>query len=477
MKLIPTTEQQTIITAGKTGANLAISAFAGASKTTTCIMLAEELKQNSLYIAFNKSIADEAKTKFPAHVECRTLHSLAYEAIIKPNFKMKKKLNGFFVTKELRDLLPELDFLSNDKAIKVLNVIIELITKFCQSDKKDFKDFLESLEESIDDFDYNVMQYLPYLEKVWNNLVDQNTDTKITHDVYLKLFHLQEPNFRWYKTIYLDEAQDSNPVTLDIVLNAARKGSQVIIVGDKHQAIYEWRGAINAFDSIPDNFINLNLTQSFRFGSNIAGKANAILKTLGCEIDVIGSGNRRTVSSYAVLTRTNAGLFGYLVESAMRGEKVFVIGDLKEVFNAMYTANNIKFNGDRSKRFHKQIASYETWKELLEAAEHNMEIAKIINLLNIYPNVHEAVTLAKKAITEDLAKASYTLCTIHKSKGLEWDEVTIADDLYNDNTDSFDMEEWLLDGQNGNLAYVGITRAKVRVNAPYLLNVFIGEML
>jgi hypothetical protein len=70
MNLIPTTEQQVIIDLATEGNNLSIQAFAGASKTTSCMMIAKAIKKPSIYIAFNKSIAEEASEKFPFHVDC-----------------------------------------------------------------------------------------------------------------------------------------------------------------------------------------------------------------------------------------------------------------------------------------------------------------------------------------------------------------------------------------------------------------------
>ena len=57
---------------------LKLSALAGAAKTSTCTLVAEANPVQSLYLAFNKTMADDAKGRFPDHVEVRTTHSLAY---------------------------------------------------------------------------------------------------------------------------------------------------------------------------------------------------------------------------------------------------------------------------------------------------------------------------------------------------------------------------------------------------------------
>ena len=72
----------------------------------------------------------------------------------------------------------------------------------------------------------------------------------MTHDGYLKLWQLSVPNLvREYGVdcILLDEGQDLSGAMLDVFLHqqCAR-----IIVGDPHQQIYQFRGAINAMDSV-----------------------------------------------------------------------------------------------------------------------------------------------------------------------------------------------------------------------------------
>ena len=77
----PTPEQAKVI--GTKARRVGVNAYAGTGKTTTAVKFAEARPhENFLYMAYNASIAKEAKTKFPAWVECRTMHSLAYGAIV-----------------------------------------------------------------------------------------------------------------------------------------------------------------------------------------------------------------------------------------------------------------------------------------------------------------------------------------------------------------------------------------------------------
>ncbi len=71
--------------------------------------------------------------------------------------------------------------------------------------------------------------------------------------------------------------QDMNPTMLDIFLNQTR--TPKVIVGDPNQQIYMFRGAVNALDMVEASHI-YHLTQSFRFGPEIAFAANCVLDTL-----------------------------------------------------------------------------------------------------------------------------------------------------------------------------------------------------
>lgn len=85
MSFTPTSEQWDIMEAAEDLAaeqrpnrRLKINAGAGAAKTTTMSLVSQRLQVTSLYLAFNKSMAEEAKNKFPQWVVKKTTHGLAY---------------------------------------------------------------------------------------------------------------------------------------------------------------------------------------------------------------------------------------------------------------------------------------------------------------------------------------------------------------------------------------------------------------
>ncbi|CAM5618793.1 hypothetical protein SHIRM173S_06415 [Streptomyces hirsutus] len=90
------------------------------------------------------------------------------------------------------------------------------------------------------------------------------------HDHYLKIWALTQPKLE-ADFLLLDEAQDTNPVVEQIFL-AQRHHAQLVMVGDSAQAIYHWRGAKDVMTGFDGT--QLALSQSFRFGPDLAAEAN-----------------------------------------------------------------------------------------------------------------------------------------------------------------------------------------------------------
>src|SRR5881396_2941944 len=74
----PTSEQRHILQLAKEYKTLKVIAGAGTGKTSTLVMMAEQDSRPTIYLAFNKAMAEEAKHRMPDHVVCKTTHSLAF---------------------------------------------------------------------------------------------------------------------------------------------------------------------------------------------------------------------------------------------------------------------------------------------------------------------------------------------------------------------------------------------------------------
>jgi len=247
-----------------------------------------------------------------------------------------------------------------------------------------------------------------------------------------------------------------------------------------HNCIYAWRGAVNAISSLPDDiFKTLYLTESFRFTQEIADKATSLLSYIGNSTRIKGRGKSKPINSKAIIVRTNSCLLNYLLEAAEEGKKVYVLADLKSLWSKLYHIQALYFN-DKPKYPDAELKQYSSYKELVKAAEQLPEIDRLLRLsatLSKGAGLYKNIGRIKSIIVKKEAYSDFTIATGHKSKGLEWDEVTLAEDFLSvkEDTAKEDLIEQLKKDQTCELIYVALTRAKVKVNLPYEIEELIKE--
>ena len=300
--------------------------------------------------------------------------------------------------------------------------------------------------------------------KLWSAMIDPKHTLTMTHDVYLKLFQLSKPKLD-YDVIYLDEGQDSNPVTLDIFY---RQECQKIIVGDPYQAIYEWRGAVNAFESIPSDWVKLKLTESFRFTGQIAGIASKLLYIAGEDVPVQGLGKAKEDGSRAILCRTNIDILTHLLAAKNAREKVFVMADLQDLWSKLYHLQSLQA-GSKPKYPNKQLKMFNSFDEFYKESKHSYELDKLLKFKNVLSGgegMHANIVKIKEVIVEKEEDSDYTIATAHKSKGLEYDMVVLDSDILDLDQDGKEVHEILAEGQLLNLLYVAVTRARAVLSIP-----------
>lgn len=467
----PTQEQLDIIEAFKHTRVLKVNAAAGSGKTSTLKLLAEHNVQPSIYLSFNSVIANEAEGKFPSHVSCRTQHSLAYSVFGKMlAHKLTRKKGGVYnnvagTVSEIVKYYKISDFETSEETIiarSVGSLVKETVKRFQHSKDCGFelhhipKKSLKETAKGLDDQAVKDLQrmVLRYANKLWKDKIDPLSPVLAEHDTYLKLWQLSNPVLP-YDIIYLDESQDTNPVIYDVI--SKQTHCKIAYVGDKHQSIYAFRQAINAMAKIdaPEKF----LTKSFRFGQEIADVATFIING---QMDIKGA---EWITSklldeepqqYTMLFRTNAGLIDQAVRLISQGKKIRCEVDTYKFEQQLKSAEALLFEDPKNVK-DETIALYSKWSDLLDALEEHIELKRVVNIVtsgktNMYL---KALSRLKK----QQGAYDVLLVTAHKSKGMEWDNVVIADD--------FDMKKVLDVGEQGsvneqevNLFYVACTRAK-----------------
>ena len=474
MKLTKSKEQELIVEAAtqmSAGEILKIDASAGCAKTSTLCMVAEVIEESSLCLVFNKSAQMDAEKRFPNHVECRTTHSLAYRVEgVKISHKLSRPqghyknvlgtgneiakyfgLDKFEFNDGQKDLPPAfLGLLIRNTCNKFEQSAYEKITAKCHLDNiKDYSgDRAATLKKLI----------LDNAKKLWNLRIDPESDTLATHDTYLKMYQLSNPQLN-YSVIYLDESQDSNECVLDII--SKQKEAKVIVVGDSRQAIYGWRGAVNALNKVKGKPFKLSTT--FRYGKDVAELAGKILDD-GTEIISFAGLNTKVgedvvdkTKPYTILYRTNEKLVLDAVDSIAKGLNVNLEIDVRDFCNLLNSAIAL-CKGDMCKVKHEELLCYNSFTEFKEEAESNSGFERIVTIIE-----SNRCWKVLKALQEhhNNPKAHITFTTAHKSKGREWDQVELANDF----PSNLKGSEWIgLSEEEQNLLYVASTRAKKALN-------------
>lgn len=423
---------------------LSIQACAGSGKTYTLREIAlNNPSKRFLYLAFNKAIVAESKSKFPKNVKVKTLHSLALSYTQKKlkAFKLIHNINIFDLQKILVG--------DNDKLIFAL---------------KSFNRFLKSSEslESQPTFIQNLYQAV------------LNKDLPMFHNFYLKYYALaKDKNLeREYDCILLDEAQDSNAVMLSIFLNNT---CSKILVGDTFQNIYGFNDSINAFHSITPTYQS-TLNISFRCSQKVLDYANFFLKYFSSKnFNHMKSGIReqkQDLESKAIISRTNAKIIEFINEIDQTQANDFAL--LKEphkIFAPLYAILYFRSAKlDLIPQDYAYFKNFSTTKELYAYVEkiQDKELLSAFNLLNKEINIDEVSRKAKKLFCNESAKNF--IINAHQAKGLEWDKVELLNDfpslvelkkrIDEERQPSKRKELDFILEQELNLLYVAITRAK-----------------
>lgn len=471
-----TEEQSKIIDAAVEGKSIKVMALAGTGKTSTAKMITKYVDKKSVYVCFNKSVADKAKKEFPSHVDPRTLNSIAYGSVMR-NIKDKSRLKFSLYISDFEKALP----LAKPSC---LSSVRETLNNFCISDDKkiqerhvagkDCNDFLKSQEilRALDldpetDKPMTAKDIVNLAEEYWDKTWNKFSKVSFTHDFYVKQFELNNPKIN-ADMILIDEAQDLNPVAVSI-LNQ-QKNTQMIWIGDSNQQIYQWRGSINQMETL--ELEEFGLTSSFRFGPDVAEMANHALdfkgskyrlKGKGFDTDVVYDEPPESCDGFTVIARTNMNLFILALEETRLGKKIY-LPSYKDSKAALWSAYFIK-NDQPEKAYYKPFLGIKDWSEFEELAEVEREMAMIASFFESFSgNLKQTLDSIETCSVKNPEDADVLFYTAHKAKGEEWDKVLISDE-FDDLGGECKTGE--LDGESINVFYVAMTRGikKVHINS------------
>lgn len=343
---------------------------------------------------------------------------LIMQRILKTNFDIECSisLNGSYYYLRLN--------VENSK--KLLTIVKPFMKKELYY-KNNLCDFNDCIEEYI----WN-NNFLSYGGNIFTNIEYLGKFT--VYDLTIEDNHNFITMLSYYSTgIIVHNCQDSNHVTCSIFSKVLGKK---IVVGDMYQSCYKFRKAVNIMKKI-DSDINLHLTTTFRFGNNIAEKANYILNDLLGEehsiVSFIADRSGQAINTTCFISRTNAMLIRQLDAISLKNKIAKTIRKPDDIFSMSlslyyYLLDKYKYKDQITE---KRLWQFKSKNEIKEYATiiNDVELLVALKLVEDYQD--------RLVDLYNIAKDNYRkrkdidmfLSTAHSAKGLEFDKVIIADDF------------------------------------------------
>lgn len=463
--------------------NICVNAVAGSGKTTTSVNALSLIPANaqSVFLAFNKAIVEELKTRVSSpNAEIKTLHSAGFQVLMRTyrsklnNYKYRKFLNDslFLLTKEVTIDTNAEDV--NQYKNRILK-LVDLVRVNLSYDKDSIEAIASKHEIDLELDEIEVVQKIIQ----WGQNIYKEVD--FTDMIWLPV--VKDLKIQQYDFVFVDEAQDLNNCQRELMLKMIKpNGGRFIAVGDPKQSINGFCGAdIESFTKLANlpNTITLPLSVCYRCGKNIVESAKDIVPYIEANESSI-DGEVRTVTDLTevkendmILCRVSAPLVSVCMKFIANGKPAYIKG--KEIGGNLI--NLIKKTKQDDLMLMFDLLSNELYKISLKISKKegvSVEEAKddytyialadkieCLRLLSFGCSNSKDLMYKIEQLFKDNSKG-ICLSTCHKSKGLE------ADNVYIIAPDKLPLKrcmsvEWKAE-QEMNLKYVSITRAKKVLN-------------
>lgn len=246
--------------------NAIVEAVAGSGKSTTIIEAMKLVKGQSIFLAFNKAIADELKNK---GVNARTFHSLVFSPVMRAKGAQNPTMDK--LRKLCRENMSRDEFtLYAPFAQKLVGLAKQQGVGFLTPDTMATYQAIcnhHNLEPESDRADLGTGMEFAQLLLQWSNESDMVDFDDMLYWAVRDQIRLPKFDF-----VFVDEAQDTNMIQREILRMIMGPNSRMIAVGDPAQAIYGFRGADAAsLSNIGREFnaVTLPLSISYRCPTSV----------------------------------------------------------------------------------------------------------------------------------------------------------------------------------------------------------------
>lgn len=261
--------QQNIFTFVAEGeGNAIVNAVAGSGKSTTIVEAMKLAEGQTIFLAFNKAIADELKRK---GVNGRTFHSLVFGPVVQhyrqdgPSldklFKLSKEMFTFSENRLYGAFTKRMVGLARGMGFGIANMTPDIEESWIALAEH------HDLEPDSDEADFG--EAIDAARRLFDAC---NEDPRVDFDDMLYRAVRDGINLPKFDFVFVDEAQDTNPIQLAILHKIMAPGARLIAVGDPAQAIYGFRGAdSDALGKLGREFncIELPLSITYRCPSKV----------------------------------------------------------------------------------------------------------------------------------------------------------------------------------------------------------------
>lgn len=447
-----------------------IRARAGSGKTTTILEAMKFIPRgkSAVFMAFNKSIADELADRAPGGVSVSTLHSYGNRALVNAYGRLKLD------TRRTENLACAL--VGDERAKWEQRRALAKAVSLCKNLLVGHGEEAEAREEVdalIDQWELDLAsidreRFIGYVLHLLDECKN-TSDGQIDFDDMIWLPVVNGLRVFQFDRVFVDEAQDLNACQFALVKRAIKKGGRLCAVGDDRQSIYQFRGADE--QSIP-KFVSefdatvLPLSITYRCPRSVVREANVIVSDLQAapeapEGKVEGTTIERMLKEATpgdfILSRTNAPLVKHCMALLRAGRPAYIQGrDIGAMLlNFVKNAQAGSIEGLRAHITRWRDAELKRLGEKKNPSTSAMEAVEdkartLLHLTSGMSSVEQVMSHIERLFADKGEAERIVLSSTHKAKGLERDRVWMLADTYRRRPG---VEE-------DNLYYVAVTRAR-----------------
>ncbi len=468
-----------------TNSSLIIEALAGTGKTTTVIEAVKHLKGKVLLCAFNKRIADELAGRVGVDggdlVHVSTLHGLGYRLVQRtfPNTQVDNMRGLATALASLKrvggPIAKSYQWMVKDAMAICKEISPYLISSESHPDEAAGK--VAEIAFSYGHFDRIDPRYVEVsaqavLEGMRQSLVVTGS-IDYSDMLFVPLHKIASSGE--YDAVIVDEAQDMNASQLYLAQQVLKASGRLIVVGDRHQAIYGFRGAdTGSMDRLREKFkaTVLKLPVSYRCPKSIITEAQRFVPDIEAAPDApVGSVQYLPYSRMVreagpgdfILSRLNAPLLRLCLMFIKEGRSAVVEG--RDIGKGLVNVINKMTFGNPTVSIPSFLQSLKVWafktsemalaKDDAERAQQVGDQSEALQILaEDCTSMADLKSHIERLFDDTGGKSSKIVCsTVHKAKGLESNRVFILCDTFKGGWDGGTGEE-------ANLKYVAVTRSK-----------------